>query len=156
MKTRLLAIALLAGCAITSNLRADGWTQSFRFFWPETVNVRFEGQWSPLEKRAAIRCLDGNLVARTMKPIDGKASMLWTTVEEKGRNYALIERPATIIEGGNPHVIIRRDPALRAQGTTTLPTAGLPVTIRIRPEANIRTVLTHEAIHLGGGMHDHH
>lgn len=63
-----IAILTILTILLTLHAAQADWSQPFRFFWPEQVPVKFEGTWSPEQKRIALRCLE----ARPRCPVSAR------------------------------------------------------------------------------------
>lgn len=161
MASRRLLFAALFALFTAAPASAESWKQEVTFFWPETVQVHFADndhhQWTPKEKRRALRAMDGYLWSRTKKPSTLLRRLFWLEEVCDGKRWAVIERPAKLIESGTAEValVIVQVQPLHGAGQTTLPTAGFPVKTTIAPGSfpDYVWILDHEARHLGGATH---
>ena len=90
---RLLFTLTLLSIASAS---ADGWVKPFKFWWPDTVPVRFENAdghvWTARQKSTSLRAMSGLLECQTLKPSTAASRMLWyDTIEADGKRYSMVE-----------------------------------------------------------------
>lgn len=136
------------------------WRQDFQNYWPKVVPVYIENTshhtWTESEKKIAFHAMARKLWAQersySVQAVPGRESI--------GDRFKVRETKCTIVPATSRKgalIIVRVVPG---QSNTTVPSAGLPVTISIEPNKmtgfpayDFGLVIDHEFDHLNGGQH---